>query len=308
MSQSPEAHQNFAGSTPELCSGVHQKGCDLEGVRERSHKQLKVMIHPIDFLVRIINPPAQPKDDIDFVIQQIKEVPSPPEREPKEGECDIRNPGAACFADMQEDLEVIAASPELRFPYWDVAETATDTEAVGHPKGLFPLPDFTDQLSNNEAQQNDQADSLTGYSLTNAETTEFDWIQMHHDDGIQDGYLDVIQSDSITGETTNTVNVDGMSGRVTFTGGTGTSQSWYNGQLVTEDISVNPTDNKLAFENNTDFPSEPETLSPVEFDVAAPLLTDQAVVGDQLEAVGSDVCQQLEGVVPKWDLPFGCNQ
>ena len=32
LSQSPEAHQNFAGSTPELCSGVHQKGCDLEGV------------------------------------------------------------------------------------------------------------------------------------------------------------------------------------------------------------------------------------------------------------------------------------
>ena len=33
LSHSPEAHQNFAGSTPELCSGVHQKGCDLEGVK-----------------------------------------------------------------------------------------------------------------------------------------------------------------------------------------------------------------------------------------------------------------------------------
>ena len=32
LSHSPEAHQNFEGSTPELCSGVHQKGCDLEGV------------------------------------------------------------------------------------------------------------------------------------------------------------------------------------------------------------------------------------------------------------------------------------
>ena len=32
LSGSPEAHQNFEGSTPELCSGVHQKGCDLEGV------------------------------------------------------------------------------------------------------------------------------------------------------------------------------------------------------------------------------------------------------------------------------------
>ena len=32
LTQSPEAHQNLAGSTPEMCSGVHQKGCDLEGV------------------------------------------------------------------------------------------------------------------------------------------------------------------------------------------------------------------------------------------------------------------------------------
>ncbi len=32
QSGSPEAHQNFMGSTPELRSGVHQKGCDLEGV------------------------------------------------------------------------------------------------------------------------------------------------------------------------------------------------------------------------------------------------------------------------------------
>lgn len=32
LSVSPEVHQNFEGSTPELCSGVHQNGCDLEGV------------------------------------------------------------------------------------------------------------------------------------------------------------------------------------------------------------------------------------------------------------------------------------
>ena len=32
LNHSPEAHQNFEGSTPELCSGVHQKGCDLEEV------------------------------------------------------------------------------------------------------------------------------------------------------------------------------------------------------------------------------------------------------------------------------------
>ena len=30
---SPEAHQNLSGSTPNRCSGGHQKGCDLEGVK-----------------------------------------------------------------------------------------------------------------------------------------------------------------------------------------------------------------------------------------------------------------------------------
>ena len=32
LTGSPELHQNLLGSTPEPCSGVHQKGCDLEGV------------------------------------------------------------------------------------------------------------------------------------------------------------------------------------------------------------------------------------------------------------------------------------
>ena len=40
LSGSPEAHQNFEGSTPELCSGDHQKGCDLEGVEGNNPTQL----------------------------------------------------------------------------------------------------------------------------------------------------------------------------------------------------------------------------------------------------------------------------
>jgi hypothetical protein len=115
------------------------------------------------------------------------------------------------------------ATPIPPFPHWDAAEAATDTEAVGHPRGLFPLPDLTDQLAN------------------------------------------------------------------------------------TEDISVNPTDNNWAFENNTDFMPEPEILSPVEIDIAAPLMTDQTVVGYQLEAIGSGVCEDLRWIVPEQDLPFGCN-
>ena len=115
------------------------------------------------------------------------------------------------------------------------------------------------------------------------------------------------QVDSLTGETTTTENIGGMSGRVTFTGGTGTLQSWRNGQLVTGDTYANPADNNWAFENNTDSICEPETLSPVEFDVAAPLLTDQAVMGDQLKADPSGFCEDLRWVLPEQDLPFGCN-
>ena len=46
LSHSPEAHQNFVGSAPELCSGAHQKSCDLEGVEGGStpkHSLLKTM-------------------------------------------------------------------------------------------------------------------------------------------------------------------------------------------------------------------------------------------------------------------------
>ena len=46
LSHSPEAHLNFAGSAPGLCSGAHQKSCDLEGVEGGStpkHSLLKTM-------------------------------------------------------------------------------------------------------------------------------------------------------------------------------------------------------------------------------------------------------------------------
>ena len=41
-------------------------------------------------------------------------------------------------------------------------------------------------------------------------------------------------------------------------------------------------------------PGNPETLSPLEFDVAVPLLTDKPVLDDQLEAVGAnETCRQV---------------
>ena len=174
------------------------------------------------------------------------------------------------------DVEAISkadVTPIDRFPFWDVAGTATDTEAVAHPRGLFPLPDFTDQLANIGGQQNDQADAITG-------------------------------------ETTNTENVGGMSGGGIFTGGTGTTESWYNGVKVSryESAGLGANEDLEFFRREaTEITPRTETFSPLEFDVAAPLVTDQHAMGCQLEAVGSNVCEQLKGVVPECDLPFGCN-
>jgi hypothetical protein len=136
----------------------------------------------------------------------------------EEGEIDVLTGETA-------DIDAVGNSDKKQippFPFWDVVEATTDTEAVGHPRGLFPLPDFTDQLDN------------------------------------------------------------------------------------TEDISLNPMDNNWAFVNNTGFIPEPEALSPFEFDVAAPLVTDQAVMGDQSKADPSGFCEDLRWVLPEQDLPFGC--
>ena len=80
------------------------------------------------------------------------------------------------------------------FPFWDVAEPTTETEAVGYPRGLFPFPDFSDQSAIVDEQQNTQFDAVTGYALSKDDAASFDWFQMHHDDGIMDGYLDTVET------------------------------------------------------------------------------------------------------------------
>ena len=104
------------------------------------------------------------------------------------------------------------------FPFWDIAEQTTDTEAVGghffdtaepeavgRPRGLFPLPDFSDQSANVDEQQNTQVDPVTGYSLNNDDTAGFDWFQMNHDDGIMDGYLDTAENTNGSLKTTEPI-------------------------------------------------------------------------------------------------------
>ena len=177
------------------------------------------MIHPIDIVIRTIFPPAKPRDDIDYIIKQIKEVPSPPEREPKEGECDIRKPGAACFADMQEDL-------------------------------------------------------------------------VSADDGIQDGYLDVNPSDSITGETIGANGVKWVN----------TGVNWFNmdtvdnangGCMTNEPITTNAKPIAVII-GESEFNTNPEILSPLNIDTS--LVTDayQDQNAPEADLIGGEANQGVD--------------
>jgi hypothetical protein len=56
-----------------------------------------------------------------------------------------------------------------------------------------------------DVQQNGQVDVVTGYSLNNDDAAGFDWFQMHHDDGIMDGYLDTAETTNGAWMTTETI-------------------------------------------------------------------------------------------------------
>ena len=113
-------------------------------------------------------------------------------------------------------------TPTPPFPYWDVAEPTRENEAVGghffdtaepeavgHRRGLFPLPDFSDQSANVDEQQNAQVDAVTGYALNNDNAISFDRFQMHHDDGIMDGYLDTAEGEfNSNPQTLTPINLD----------------------------------------------------------------------------------------------------
>jgi len=139
------------------------------------------------------------------------------------------------------DVEAVGNSdvtPISRFPYWADAESATATEANDHHSGPDPLDPESDQTDESILKESgmdglresdpltaaadsltgesdestgnftstvrrffNQSDSVTGDGLANADADSSGWFQMHHDDGIRDGYLDVDSSafDSITG-------------------------------------------------------------------------------------------------------------
>ena len=110
----------------------------------------------------------------------------------------------------------------LTLPFLDVAEPTRENEAVGdhfvdtaepetvgHRRGLFPLPDFSDQSANVDEQQNAQVDAVTGYGLNNDNAISFDRFQIHHDDGIMDGYLDTAEGEfNSNPQTLTPINLD----------------------------------------------------------------------------------------------------
>ena len=99
--------------------------------------------------------------------------------------------------------------PIGRFPHWADTESATETEAAGHPRDLFPLPDFSDHSADIDEQQNAQVDAVTEYSLNNDDAAGFDRFQTHHDDGTMDGYLDTAEGDfNFNPQTLAPINLD----------------------------------------------------------------------------------------------------
>ena len=193
------------------------------------------MIPFVDFLERFINPPAQPRDAIDYAIKAIKERPKPPEREPKEGKCDIRKPGPACFG-MQEDL--VSADDGIPNGYLDVIQAdsitreSADTENVGGMSGRASLQD--------------------------------------HSEPAAMGLAEGVGTDSITGETIGAISVKWVNDGV----------NWFNmdtvdnangGCMTNEPITTNAKPIAVII-SESEFNTNPEILSPLNIDTS--LVTD----------------------------------
>jgi len=100
------------------------------------------------------------------------------------------------------------AAVEISTPLMNQAEAATDI-LDGYPD-WNKFPNLYDQSATVDEQRDENVgcsysdkvtkrgncsfDAVTGYALNNDGTASFDWFQMHHDDGIMDGYLDTAEN------------------------------------------------------------------------------------------------------------------
>ena len=190
-----------------------------------------------------------------------------------------------------------SVTPTNRFPYWADVDTGTEPEAVGHPEDLFPQPMYSDQLANIDGEMNRQADSMTGETVGNwwetsdpwqreLDSAVLGWLQKHYDERLRDGYLDMSEADSLTGEAADYMAVSNTDG---------TKQMEFSHE---NDSDNNP---------DLDFMSEPVEFAPLEANFAVPLLSDQHDIGDQLEAVGAnETCRTTYD--PAGGVHMVCNQ
>ena len=125
--------------------------------------------------------------------------------------------GYPIHADDQSDIDTSSQEAPQHFPWtqWsqlpkvereaEIKEFAKhnssleESDAVGHHRSRRPFP-YYDALDQKEMETSDQhqIDSLTGEASANADTDRPDWFQIHHNDGIKDGYLDAAQDEVST--------------------------------------------------------------------------------------------------------------
>ncbi len=100
------------------------------------------------------------------------------------------------------------AAGEISTPLMNQAEAATDI-LDGYPD-WNKFPNLFDQSATVDEQRDENVgcsysdkvtqrgncsfDAVSGYALNNDDAAIFDWFQMHHDDGIMDGYLDTAET------------------------------------------------------------------------------------------------------------------
>ena len=72
-------------------------------------------------------------------------------------------------------------------------------------KSQYNSCNIADQLANAYERQNGQVDVATKHLFNNDVAAGFDWFQMHHDDGMMDGYLDIAENENGDWMTTETI-------------------------------------------------------------------------------------------------------
>jgi len=108
------------------------------------------------------------------------------------------------------------------------------------------------------------------------------WLKEHHVERLRDGYFDMSEANSLTGEAADYMAVNN-------TGGT------EHMEFSHENVSDNNLD--------LNFMTEPVEFTPLEANFAVPLLTDQLAMRDQTESVVvNETCRLVNN--PRTEMSF----